>query len=253
MNTDAYPILEFDPDQEALISPTIQRKKHAMISEKLLICFFSEVMEQLEKEGQTKKIGTLGGENVVDIYQFVDKDITLIPGRLGAPAAAGFLEDFIALGAKKILFCGGAGVLRSDLLVGKFMVVKEAIRDEGTSYHYLPPSREVKAKDEVVEKICAYLEGENVDHLVGKTWTTDAFYRETKGRIKRRREEGALMVEMEQAALLAVSAFRGVSYGAILYGGDDVSKDTWDNRGWRDRKDIRYGLAKITADILDTL
>lgn len=85
------------------------------------------------------------------------------------------------------------------------------------------------------------------------TWTTDAFYRETPDKIQLRKEEGAVLVEMEQASSLAVTQFRGIDYGAIVYGGDDVSGTVWDNRGWHSREDVRYSLVSICKDILELM
>ncbi|QVK18658.1 hypothetical protein KHQ81_02795 [Mycoplasmatota bacterium] len=92
--------------------------------------------------------------------------------------------------------------------------------------------------------------GLNIDYIKGKTWTTDAFYRETKEKIKLRKEEGCVIVEMEQSALLAVSQFRGIEYGAIIYGGDDLSRAVWDNREWQSRTDVRTNLIDICREIV---
>ena len=186
----------------------------------------------------------------LEIYHFLDEKITLVPGKLGAPACAGFYEELIALGAEEIIFCGGGGVLNKDLALGHLIVIDSAIRDEGFSYHYLPPSRTVEANRYVVKTITSNLEDKNIDYVVGKAWTTDAFFRETNAKIKARQEEGALVVEMEQAAMLAVSQFRNVKYGAIIYGGDDLSGKDWDGRKWRSRKDIRYNLLALCKDII---
>ncbi len=244
------PILEFDPTKIALINPDMIKAKHAPITKHLIICFFHEVIETLRQEKTLKHVQTLAGENPLPIYQFVDKPVTLIPGRLGAPACAGYLEDMIALGAKTILFCGGGGVLKRDMPVGSLIVVDSAIRDEGTSYHYLAPSREIRANPTVVSALSEQLSQANIEFMIGKTWTTDAFYRETPARIAKRQAEGAIIVEMEQAAMLAVSQFREVRYGAILYGGDDVSQASWDSRGWRSRHDVRRGLTELCATMV---
>ena len=87
---------------------------------------------------------------------------------------------------------------------------------------------ERKIKESIA--IIKTLEEHKCSHISGKTWTTDAFYRETRGRIARRKEEGCLTVEMEAAALFAVAQFRGVAIGQILYGGDDISGIEWDAR-----------------------
>ena len=142
------------------------------------------------------------------------------------------VDELIALGARKFIACGGAGVLNGDLAVGHVVVPTSAVRDEGTSYHYLPPSREGTADAAAIDAIGQTLDAHHVPYVLGKTWTTDAIYRETPARIALRRAEGCLTVEMEAAAFFAVAQFRGVAFGQILYSGDDLSGDEWDGRSW---------------------
>jgi uridine phosphorylase len=101
------------------------------------------------------------------------------------------------------------------------------VRDEGTSYHYLPPSREVTTNPETVATIESVLQHHQVPYITGKTWTTDALYRETAGKVQRRKAEGCVTVEMETATFLAVSQFRAVQFGQLLYGGDDLAGTEW--------------------------
>jgi len=102
------------------------------------------------------------------------------------------------------------------------VVPVSAVRDEGTSYHYLSPAREVEPSPRAVSAIKLVLERHKVPYITGKTWTTDGFFRETPGKVELRRSEGCLTVEMEAAAFFAVARFRGVTLGQVLYGGDDV-------------------------------
>lgn len=92
----------------------------------------------------------------------------------------------------------------------------------------------------MIDKIVGYLEEKDISYIKGITLTTDALFRETEDRIKRHTEEGAKVVEMEQVGCIAVAQFRGFDYGALVYGGDDVSRVEWDNRSWRSRQGIRY-------------
>ena len=128
------------------------------------------------------------------------------------------------------------------------MVPTAAIRDEGTSYHYLPPGREVAPTRQAVDAIVQTLERHHVPHVTGRTWTTDALYRETHAKVESRVAEGCLTVEMEAAAFFAVAAFRGVSFGQLLYAGDDLSGDTWDHRGWDDHASGRELLFRLAAE-----
>jgi uridine phosphorylase len=127
--------------------------------------------------------------------------------------------------------CGGAGVL-TDLAKGHVVVPSSAVRDEGTSFHYAPPGREVAPTPAALAAVIAVLEKQSVPHAVAKTWTTDALYRETRDRIVRRKAEGCVTVEMEAAALFAVARFRGVELAQLLYSGDSLSGDSWDHRDW---------------------
>jgi uridine phosphorylase len=112
----------------------------------------------------------------------------------------------------------------------------------------LPPSREVAADREVVAAIIATLERRNVPFVTGKTWTTDAIYRETRAKIAHRAAEGCITVEMESAACFAVASFRRVRFGQILYAGDDLSGDLWDERGWKRHASGREQVFWLAAD-----
>ena len=92
-----------------------------------------------------------------------------------------------------------------------------------------------------------------VGQIRGLTWTTDAVFRETKDKVKQRKAEGAKIVEMEQAGCIAVAQYRGFSYGALIYGGDDVSSKEWSDRGWRSRDGIRFDLVTLCKKLVTVI
>ena len=245
-----YPILEFDEDRERLLDP-MNILKPADVSEATVVCFFQEVIDGLVSSGRAVHVTNSRSEIGLHPFYNIDMDGNLItvfhPG-VGAPLAAGLLEEAIAFGCRKFIACGGAGVLDRELTVGHIVVPIAAIRDEGTSYHYMPPAREVHASGEAVRAIERVLERRRIPYIVGRTWTCDAIYRETPGKIKRRREEGCLTVEMEAAAFFAVARYKGVHFGQLLYGGDDISGDDWDYRGWDKQFSIREKLFWLAAE-----
>lgn len=245
------PILEFDETRDAVINPCDIAKYTGQLGcERLVITFFREVIEDFLSDGKIEKIKTIMGENPYYVYKFKDYDVLIMHGDLGCPAIGGELDEIIAMGVKKVMFCGGGGVLDKSTGVGHFLIVEGAIRDEGFSYHYLPPSRVVYTEEKTRSLIRRYLSERGILYSEGLVWTTDAIFRETKEKVNARREEGAKIVEMEQAGCIAVTQFRGVDYGAIIYGGDDVSGDDWDTRSWRSREDIRQGLVDICREIV---
>ncbi|MBQ8821872.1 MAG: nucleoside phosphorylase [Lachnospiraceae bacterium] len=247
-----YPILEFDDNKVAKLNPTVFVDK-TFDTNKLVITFFPEVMEKLVAEKRVTLERTIGGENPVYIYRFADADVSITLGAVGCPACGGNLDLFHAMGITKVMFCGGGGVLDKNIEVGQILVVDGAIRDEGFSYHYIEPSRYIYTNSEVTQKIVQYMEDNSISYIRGLTWTTDAMFRETPERIAQRKEEGAKIVEMEQAGCIAVSQFRGFDYGALIYGGDDVSQDEWSNRGWRSREGIRYDLVMLCKRLVEVI
>jgi uridine phosphorylase len=245
-----YPILEFDPAPSAIIEPG--RVLQAIdVPEHCVLCFFQEVITAMCGNGAGKCVHELGSEiGINPIYEITYGGARLAvchPG-VGAPLAGAFLDELIALGCKKFIACGGCGVLNQEITVGHVVVPSSAVRDEGTSYHYLPPSREVDASAEGIAAIEAALKHHDLPYVIGKTWTTDAIYRETRAKMERRRDEGCITVEMEAAAFFAVAQFRGVTFAQILYGGDDLSGDEWDQRGWQGRLSTREKLFQLAAE-----
>jgi uridine phosphorylase len=247
----AYPILEFDPAPEAVIEPRRQIKpidapKHCVI------CFFREVIEKAAAEKSAailKETQWEDGPHRLYEMQHNGQRLAFLHPGVGGPVAGAMLEWAIALGCSAFVVCGGAGVLRKDIAVGHLVVPTSAVRDEGTSYHYLAPGREVEPSPEAVAAIEAALQAHHTPYITGKTWTTDAPYRETRDKVTLRTGEGCVTVEMEAASFFAVARFRGVQLGQILYGGDDVSGDEWDRRDWDNKRiPVRERLFWLAAE-----
>ena len=250
-----YPILEFSSTREALIEPS-RLIDSGDVPEHCVICFFWDVIEKVVKEHDATVLAANQWEDgrhpVYEMNHRGRRLAFLHPG-VGSAHAVGMLEETIALGCRKFIACGGCGVLDLDVAFGHLVVVSAAVRDEGASYHYLPPSREVQAGAEGVRALAETLDARDIPYCVGKTWTTDAPYRETPDKIVKRREEGCLVVEMEAAGMIAVTQFRDVVFGQVLYGGDDLTGEIWDNRDWDSRSDVRERLFWLCADAVLTL
>src|SRR5690606_16827330 len=161
-----YPILEFDSEPTAVIEPSLI---HSPINlpERCVLCFFNDVIRAVDTSETIKTeiahhIGSEIGKVPVYIIKHEGQPCTVVHPGVGAPLAAAFLEEMIALGCSKFIACGGAGVLNGDLVVGHLVIPTSAVRDEGTSYHYLPPGREVAPSPEGVAAIEATLTARHV-------------------------------------------------------------------------------------------
>ncbi len=135
---------------------------------------------------------------------------------IGGPLVASKMEEFIAWGVQQFISIGTAGSLHSKAIPGDLVVCEKAIRDEGTSYHYLPPSKYIHAPRRMTNKLQNLLKNGNLPYHMGSTWTTDSFYRQTAEEVQHFQKEGVLTVEMEAAALFAVAHYHQIDLGAMF-------------------------------------
>ena len=104
---------------------------------KMVITFFPEVVDKLIADGKIVLEKTIGGENIVLVYRFVDTDILITLGAVGCPSCAGNLDLFNAMGAEKVMFCGGGGVLDKKIKpLGKFGNHNEKNFNHGWNWIY---------------------------------------------------------------------------------------------------------------------
>lgn len=227
-----YPILEFDQDKDAIIRPSNLVQK-IDIPACCVITFFAEELAKIIEKYPSKILEYVKFDSFkLPIYEinYNGKKIALIRAMVGAPAAARQLEDLIARGCNKFIVCGDCGALEGGIKASHVILPFAAIRDEGTSYHYIKPSREIAMNKEVLTSLENNLIKNNIRYIKTKTWTIDAFYRETKAKVNKRKKEGCLVVEMESATYMAVSEFNNVKLGQLLYASDNLDSEVWDRR-----------------------
>jgi uridine phosphorylase len=243
------PLLEFDGALPAFIEPSVHVRSRE-VPDACVVTFFGDSVRRLIDSGRARVITENAwedGPHPLLELRHGDRRVAVLHSGVGAPLAAGLLEEVIAMGCRAFVVCGGAGALRPEVTLGHVVVVESALRDEGTSHHYLAPSRCVAADPSATSIVQQTLTERGVPFITGRTWTTDAPYRETPGKIEARRKEGCLTVEMEAAALAAVASFRGVPLAQVLYGGDDLSGQSWDHRSWQTQAQVRDNLLDVAA------
>jgi uridine phosphorylase len=229
------PILEYDPDPDDLI----RRGVKLALGESTLppvgvVTFLGDVSRGWVADR---------GWPVASVVEFVTGQFPIWNGTyegvelafaevpVGAPAAVIVMEHMLLLGLRTIVAVGSCGAL-VHVDEGEFLLPVRALRDEGTSYHYLPPARWVETDPDVRQACRAALDARGLTGTDCDTWTTDGFYRETSGLVAKRRDEGCSVVEMECAALAACAEFRGIRFGQILYSADTLAGEEHDIRGW---------------------
>ncbi len=220
----------FDDKSPAKIN--VQRNENAVKADAVIFTFSREIEQYVTANYPCEKVGEFVmacGSTAVYVLHFHGKRFGFYRTWVGAPACVGPIEElFTVLDADKIIHFGGAGCLNREIAKGKVMVPTDAYRDEGTSYHYAPASDYIKIKNHEIVK--AFMEAHRIPYVQGKTWTTDAFYRETVRNFEKRKADGCISVEMEGAAVQAVCDFRGLEVYMFFTSGDLLDAPEWTDR-----------------------
>lgn len=149
----------------------------------------------------------------------------IIPRTIGGPYSVLIAEQLAAAGVELILGLTSAGRLSPALPLPCLVLPTSAIRDEGTSLHYLPASVDVSCPSRITPFLETELLASGFAVLCGKVWTTDAPYRETKTQLEHWARENVLAVEMQAASLYAFGTSRGVDVGCVAMVSNAVDHD----------------------------
>lgn len=220
----------FDNATPAIINP--EENPDAVVVDACIITFSYKIEEYVLSRFKPTQIGELHfatGITPVWLIERNGKKFAFFKTYVGAPACVGSIEDsFGCIKTKKYILFGGAGCLNKEIARGKVMVPNAAWRDEGTSYHYMPASDWVDIQN--YEKVSEFMKQSKLPFVIGKTWTTDSFYRETRGNFEKRKAAGCISVEMESAAVQAMCDFRGLDFYVFFTSGDLLDAPEWDER-----------------------
>ena len=148
--------------------------------------------------------------------------MSLVGPCMGAPVAVMVLEKCIAQGVRNVIFLGFCGSLNPRLRLGDLLVVDSALSEEGTSQHYFPERFPPLAGLRATSALEQALKTERMKYQKGQVWTCDAFYRETRDKVRRYGQQGVLGVEMELSALFTVARYRGINLGALAVVTDEL-------------------------------
>jgi uridine phosphorylase len=215
----------FDPDKKATFNPNnlnlVGNPKRA------LMIFDDEVWENhIQKNKDLKTLPVKNNKGKVfgtfRMCKYDNENVLLTYPETGGSASAMYLELLIASGVEKIVAFGTCGAMDKNIAKNTVVIPTTVVREEGVSYHYLPPSDEVDQSQNSVRTMKDVFSRNNVDFLEGKVWTTDAVYRETADKLKIMKDKGCIAVDMELASLLAVAKFRETDFASFLITDDNI-------------------------------
>lgn len=226
-------LTEFDTNKIAVINPYDIVEPVEGMPKVAVTCYAKETFERMLAGFEPEQIASASTANgKIPIYKALYKgvEIALFMMDVGAPASAAMMEDVYQMGVEKIIVFGTCGVLEKSIDDCAIIIPNSAMRDEGTSYHYAPASDAIPVNEKYMSVFTGILDELQVKYTVGKTWTTDAIYRETADKIKRRKEQGCICVDMECSADAAVAQFRGKDLVQFFYAADNLDAEEWDVR-----------------------
>src|SRR5215207_3628669 len=230
----SYPIYPDKHELPAMLTAVNMiefRRKHGGLGnfrapETVIFCLYKGVMKYFPLKYSSKRVtGFLG-----DLYLLNKSNgRTSVMGNfgIGSPVVANLAEEMIAWGAKRIVILSLAGGLQPDLSAGDIVICDRAIRDEGTSYHYLPAGKYVNATPDFVSHLSSIFGKKGLPHSIGGTWSTDAPYRESREEALIYQKEGIMAVDMESSGLFAVGNARNIETTSILVVGDSLASPSW--------------------------
>lgn len=228
-------ILDFDKNHHAVIDPDHDQEPFHFHSRLLYAFVPKEEINSFLGKHFHRTIGMFDSISFTPKVYEVEMDgelFTLCQAPLGAPAATQLLDWLISYGVKEILAVGTAGAL-VDLPENAMFLPTRAIRDEGTSFHYMEPGQFIDLNTQFIKKVEAQLDKLDLEYDEITTWTTDGFFRETPKKVAYFRQLGVSVVEMECAGMAACAQFRKVDFAQLLFTADSLADmDNYDERDW---------------------
>ncbi len=220
-----FPTLKNKHKHDALFNPTdyIAYKKldKSKFPKKIIFLYQSSIFKYFLRKyrGKYIKVDFFKGRS---IYVSEGVGVIYLHG-IGAPYAGVFMDELIAAGVTSFISMGTAGGLQEE---GVFVCTK-AIRDEGTSRHYLKQSKYAYPSIKLTKELESTMSKENISFRRGVSWTIDAPFRETKVEVKKYKKEGVVTVEMEAAALFAIAKYRCVDIASVFVVSDVMGETKW--------------------------
>jgi uridine phosphorylase len=214
----------------------------------VLFCLERGLPRRMRWKIPVKRIGSMNAD-VDEVKRNGVAVLTNFGG--GSPIVAELAEELAVMGARRMILMTWGGILQPDIKAGDIVICNRAIRDDGTSHHYLAPAKYIGASDRLVDHIANALRARGKGFILGTTWTTDAPYRETLDEVKQYQSEDVKSVEMESAGLFTIGQVRGLQTASIVIGMDSLATYRWQVPESLD--DIMHSLEIVYAACIDVL
>ncbi len=234
-------IEEFDSNKKAVVDVYDLVKPIENFPKIAVSCFAHVTLDRLVNELNGKVIAKINVANMeIPIFKarYKGAEVALFMSYVGAAGCVAIIEEIFAMGAKKLILFGTCGVLDASIEDCSIIIPNKAVRDEGTSFHYAKASDEIEVNKKYINEFVDILKEFDCRYTIGKVWTTDGIYRETRGKVNSRKQSGCICVDMECSAVAALAEFREKEVFQFFYAADNLDNETWDARSISNESNI---------------
>ncbi len=231
---DGYPLLNHSYDAQSAFTPenlieavkTTRNMQKIDIPEICILEFDGDLTDKLQQRDELQRCETWPCFHT-DMWRWNKNEVRcgIIPRTIGGPYTVLIAEQLAACGVKVVIGLASAGRVAPSLPIPSVVIAEKAIRDEGTSYHYLPPGTTVESTQSLLPFLKNSLDTIGEPVRCGQIWTTDAPYRETQVDLARYAEMGALAVEMQAASLFAFAKHKNFPVALVAHVTNAIDHD----------------------------
>ncbi len=216
----------------------------------VLMCLERGLPRRLRWQIPISEVGKMNGD-LYGVKKTKNRVAVMANFGAGSPMVVSLAEEFIAMGARRLVLMTGGGALQPDLKAGDIIICRQALRDEGVSYHYLPPEKYVPADVQLGDRLADSIRARGKQPTFGSTWTTDAGFMETVEEVQQYQAEGVKTVEMESAGLFALAQARHVAAVSVVVVMDSLASLQW--QAPQSAVAIQRSLELVYAAAIDVL
>lgn len=237
-----------------------ENQERIMLPKVAVGVFSNHLFEDVIAKFPCKEVGYLKNANMeknIYILKYKEREITFFMAAVGAGHIAADIEELHKQGVEKFIIFGNCGVLDKTIPDCGIIIPTMSFREEGTSFHYVEEGDTIPLSSEYKSIFKNILKKFDFDYREGYVWTTDAFYRETRDKVRHFKKQGVICVDMEASAIAATCQYLGLSYFTFYYAGDNLDSVEWEERSlsglkeFDKKKEVMILALELAKKIID--
>lgn len=243
INPRRYPKYHMKYSRQPLFNASEFTRNMEKSPENVIFVYYQKLAQSIASELGLKPTNVPYGDKLMvsNFTNDASSIYVMMPGA-GASMTATVADELHSLGSRNFLILGAAGSLSERAGINDIVLCNKAVRDEGVSYHLLPPALYAYPSPDLLSYLRTSMRKQGMHFIMGPSWTVEFPYAETGAEVMEYRNAGIVTVEMEAAALFALAKVRRFNAAAVFTISDILRED-----GWSGMQDITDGIEKLTS------